>query len=404
MTYDFDEIIDRANTDSLNFDGWRKYIFNDEGTSKYNFNDDEFIRMWVADMDFSTPPEILTALRERLDKKIIGYTKIYNIEYYDIMKSWCNRRYDWDIDVTEIVVSPGIIPALNRLIPLLIKDNENILIHTPSYAPFKNAGDYNSRDVIYSDLKYSNGQYEIDFNDFERKIKDSNLNIKLFILSNPQNPTGRVWTEDELTRIGNICFNNDVWIISDEIHCDLLRENEKHIPLAKLFPDENKIITCMAPSKTFNLAGNLMSNLFIKDNKIKCEWLRLYDDFLSPLSLIATKTAYKSCDLWLDELKKYLDNNFKITDEFLKFHLPKTQFSIPKSTYLAWININEYLPEDFDRNTLSLFFANNAGVLLEGGNMFVSNGYGFIRLNLACPKKVLLDGLNRIKNTLLALN
>lgn len=404
MKYNFDEIIDRENTDSLNFDGWRQYIFKDNNNSKYNFKNDEFIRMWVADMDFSTPPEILNALKDRLDKKILGYTKIYNNEYYDIFKNWCQRRYSWEIDVNEIVISPGIIPALNRLVPLLLKDNERILIHTPSYAPFKNAGDYNSRDVIYSDLKCTNGKYEIDFYSFEEKIKDQNLNIKLFILSNPHNPTGRVWTENELKKIGNICLDNNVWIISDEIHCDLLRQNEKHIPIAKLFPDNEKIITCMAPSKTFNLAGNLMSNLFIKDKEIKDKWLKLYDDFISPLSLVATKTAYENCDDWLGELNKYLDENFNLIDSFIKINLPKINFCIPESTYLAWIDINEYLPNDFNKDTLSLFFANDSGVLLEGGNMFVSNGDGFIRLNLACPKKTLLIGLNKIKNSLLSLS
>lgn len=403
MMYNFDEIIDRKNTDSLNYDGWRQYIFKDNKNTKYNFQDDEFIRMWVADMDFSTPPEILKALKERLDKKILGYTKVYNDDYYQIFKDWCQRKYQWEIDTNEIVISPGIIPALNRIVPLLIGDNDRILIHTPSYAPFKNAGDYNSREVIHSDLKYMNGKYEVDFADLEDKIKNSSLRIKLFILSNPQNPTGHIWTEDELTKIGNICFDNNVWVISDEIHCDLLRKNKKHIPLAKLFPNEEKIITCMAPSKTFNLAGNLMSNLLIKNKKIRDEWLRLYDDFISPLSIVATKAAYKDCDDWLEQLKEYLDENFKLTHDFFKVNFPKSNFVIPESTYLAWVDINEYLPNYFNKDKLSLFFANKSGVLLEGGNMFVGNGDGFIRLNLACPREILIEGLNRIKTSLLSL-
>lgn len=404
MAYDFDEIIDRKNTDSLNYDGWRQYIFNDNKNSKYNFKDEEFIRMWVADMDFSTPPEILNAMKERLDKKILGYTKIYNDDYHDIFKNWCKRRYEWDIDVNDIVISPGIIPALNRLVPLVISNDQRILIHTPSYSPFKSAGDYNSREVIYSDLKYNNGKYEVDFLDFERKLKDKNLNIKLFILSNPQNPTGRVWTKKELIKMGELCIENDIWVISDEIHCDLLRDNIQHIPLAKLFPNEEKIITCMAPSKTFNLAGNLMSNLFIKNKSLKNEWLTLYDEFISPLSLVATKAAYKNCDIWLEKLKEYLDGNFKLTFEFFKDFFPKSNFEIPESTYLAWVNINAYLPKNFDKNNLSLFFANDSGILLEGGNMFVSNGDGFIRLNLACPRSILMEGLSKIKKSLLSLN
>ncbi|HBC7430089.1 MULTISPECIES: MalY/PatB family protein [Providencia] len=403
MKYNFDEIIDRKDTDSLNYDGWRQYIFKDDKNAKYNFDDDEFIRMWVADMDFSTPPEILNSLKERLDRKILGYTKIYNDEYYQIFESWCKRKYQWEIDRNEIVISPGIIPALNRIIPLIIDSNEKILIHTPSYAPFKNAGDYNSREVIYSNLKHVNGKYEIDFVDFEKKITNADLNIRLFILSNPQNPTGHIWTEEELISIGKICFDNNVWIISDEIHCDLLRKGKKHIPLAKLFPNEDKIITCMAPSKTFNLAGNLMSNLLIKSEKVRHEWLKLYDDFISPLSIIATKSAYKDCDDWLEQLKEYLDDNFKLTHEFFTENFPKCNFIIPDSTYLAWIDINEYLPSYFNKDKLSLFFANKSGVLLEGGNMFVGNGDGFIRLNLACPREILIEGLNRIKTSLLSL-
>ncbi|XVH60909.1 PatB family C-S lyase (plasmid) [Providencia hangzhouensis] len=403
MKYNFDEIIDRKDTDSLNYDGWRQYIFKDDKNAKYNFDDDEFIRMWVADMDFSTPPEILNSLKERLDRKILGYTKVYNDEYYQIFENWCKRKYQWEIDRNEIVISPGIIPALNRIIPLIIDSNEKILIHTPSYAPFKNAGDYNSREVIYSNLKYVNGKYEIDLVDFEKKITNVDLNIRLFILSNPQNPTGHIWTEEELISIGKICFDNNVWIISDEIHCDLLRKGKKHVPLAKLFPNEDKIITCMAPSKTFNLAGNLISNLLIKNEKVRHEWLKLYDDFISPLSIIATKSAYKDCDDWLEQLKEYLDDNFKLTHEFFMENFPKCNFIIPDSTYLAWIDINEYLPSYFNKDKLSLFFANKSGVLLEGGNMFVGNGDGFIRLNLACPREILIEGLNRIKTSLLSL-
>lgn len=401
MKYDFDEIINRQGTDALNFDGWRQYIFKADSSTKFPFKDEEYIRMWVADMDFSTPPEILSAIKARLDKKILGYTKIYDNQYYDIFTDWCKRRYDWEINSTEIVLSPGIIPALNRLVPLLTKQDEGILILTPSYTPFKQAGDYSGRQVTYSDLTIENGRYQIDFADVEAKIKDPSLNIKLFILSNPHNPTGRVWTEQELNLLGKLCLDNDIWIISDEIHCDLLRQGQHHIPLAKLFPETDKIVTCMAPSKTFNLAGNLISHIFIKNNEIKQEWLRLYDDFISPLSLVATKSAYSECDEWLEQLKVYLDNNFEFVRNYLQQHLPKIEFTIPESTYLAWINIEPYLAKDIDRTQLSLYFATHSGVLIEGGNMFVSNGDGYIRINLACPQSVIAEGLQKIKNTVL---
>ncbi|HHN8317437.1 TPA: hypothetical protein ACRRWN_003034 [Morganella morganii] len=152
MKYNFDEIIERKDTDALNYDGWRQYIFKTDKNSRFAFNDDQFVRMWVADMDFSTPPEILTAIKERVDRKILGYTKVYDDEYYSIFRDWCQRRYDWLIDTQDIVISPGIIPVLNRLVPLLTKQSEGILFHTPSYAPFKHSGDYNYRQVFYSDL------------------------------------------------------------------------------------------------------------------------------------------------------------------------------------------------------------------------------------------------------------
>ncbi|MEY0450817.1 MalY/PatB family protein [Proteus terrae] len=400
MKYNFDEIIDRKDTDALNYDGWRQYIFKADKDAQFAFADNEFIRMWVADMDFSTPPEVLDAIKARLDRKILGYTKVYDNEYYQIFKNWCQRHYDWEIDPREIVLSPGIIPALNRLVPLLIKEDESILIQTPSYTPFKQAGDYNSRQVIYSDLLEEDGEYAVDFADMERKIKDKSLNIKLFILCNPQNPTGKVWIEEELIKMGKLCIENDIWIISDEIHCDLLRNGVTHTPIAKLFPHYEKVITCMAPSKTFNLAGNLMSHIFIKDKKVKKEWLRLYDDFISPLSLVATKAAYSQCDEWLKELRNYLDDNFKLVQEFTQVHFPKANFKIPDSTYLAWINLANYLPEDVDNQQLSLYFANKTGILLEGGNMFVSNGDNYIRINLACPRTIIKEGLERIKNAL----
>lgn len=400
MKYNFDEIIDRKDTDALNYDGWRQYIFKADKDTQFAFADNEFIRMWVADMDFSTPPEVLNAIKARLDRKILGYTKVYDEEYYQIFKDWCQRHYDWEIDPREIVLSPGIIPALNRLVPLLIKEDESILIQTPSYTPFKQAGDYNSRQVIYSDLLEKDGEYAVDFTDMERKIKDKSLNIKLFILCNPQNPTGKVWTDEELIKMGELCVENDIWMISDEIHCDLLRNGVTHTPIAKLFPHYEKIVTCMAPSKTFNLAGNLMSHIFIKNREIKKEWLRLYDDFISPLSLVATKAAYSECDEWLKQLKNYLDDNFKLVEEFVHTHFPKANFKIPDSTYLAWINLTDYLPEDVDNQQLSLYFANKTGILLEGGNMFVSNGDNYIRINLACPRAIINEGLKRIKNAL----
>ena len=216
-------------------------------------------------------------------------------------------------------------------------------------------------------------------------------------MCNPHNPTGRVWNEEELRKIGEICIKHNVWIISDEIHCDLLREGQIHIPLAKLFPECERIITCMAPSKTFNMAGLMISNIIIPEETLRKIWLSRHYNFDNPLSIAAAQTAYEKGEDWLNELQKYLDNNFNFVKEYLTKHLPKAKFKISEATYLAWIDLSEY----FDKNeNLPMFFAYKAGVLLEGGNMFVQNSDCYIRLNLACPKSIVEEGLKRICNAI----
>ncbi len=237
----------------------------------------------------------------------------------------------------------------------------------------------------------NDGFYTMEFDDLETKAKEEKVSLCIFC--NPHNPTGRVWNEEELKRFGNICLDNNVMIISDEIHCDLLRTGRKHIPLKKLFPASDQIITCMAPSKTFNLAGLAMSNIIIPNEDVKQVWNERHLTFENPLNVAAAQAAYSNGGEWLVELKLYLDKNFEFTKTFLDEKLPKTKFQISESTYLAWVDVRDYLG---DVDELPLFFANNAGVLLEGGNMFVDNSTGFIRLNLACQKSVLEEGLKRI--------
>ena len=242
----------------------------------------------------------------------------------------------------------------------------------------------------------NDGEYTMDFEDFEAKASDPKASLCIFC--NPHNPSGRVWTEDELKRFGDICFENNLWVISDEIHCDLLRTGKKHIPLAKLFPETDRIITAMAPSKTFNMAGLMLSNIIIPSEELRKVWKERHYPFENPVSVAATQAAYEHGLDWLNELKLYLDGNFEFTKKFLDENLPKTKFKISEATYLAWVNIDAYLPNE---ESLPLFFANNAGVLLEGGDMFVGNSDGYIRLNLACPRSVLEEGLKRIKDAVL---
>lgn len=389
--YNFDEIIDRRHTNAMNTDGFRDYIFHADGSMTFPYKDEEFIRMWVADMEFATPDVVIDGIRARLEKRIFGYTRVFENSYYEAFSKWCRDRYGWNFDKSELVMSNGIIPALYELVEYICRPDEKVLFLTPSYAYFKYAADFSKRNYVCSDLHYEDGRYTIDFKDFARKAVDEKTT--LFILCNPHNPSGRVWRAEELKKLAEIIAENHLWVISDEIHCDLIRRNQTHIPLGKVMPDYHRLITAMAPSKTFNMAGLMISNIIIRDKGLKEIWLSRHYNFDNPLSIAAAQAAYEKGNVWLEELRDYLDENFRFTGEYLKVNLPKAVFHISEATYLAWVDLNEYFEKDED---LPRFFAYKAGVLLEGGNMFVQNSDGFIRLNLACPRSVLEEGLKRI--------
>ncbi|MFK4473279.1 cystathionine beta-lyase [Paenibacillus sp. RC73] len=391
MKYDFDEVIDRRGTNAMNTDGFREYIFKAEGDMVFPYKDDEFIRMWIADMEFATPPEIIEAIKERLDKRIFGYSQVFDPNYYLAVVGWTQRYYNWTFSEEQLVTSPGIIPALYELAEYICKSDEKVLILTPSYAFFKAAADYNGLELVCSELINQEGHYTINYEDLEAKARDEKVSLCIFC--NPHNPSGRVWTKEELQRVGKICLENGVWIISDEIHCDLLRNGQVHTPMAKLFPDSDRIITCMAPSKTFNMAGLMFSNVIIPNETLRGTWKARHYGFENPLSIVATQAAYLHGDEWLRQLKNYLDENFIFTKQYLNRYLPEAIFHIPEATYLAWVDISAYVPKE---ENLPLFFANHAGVLLEDGKMFVANAEGYIRLNLACPRSTLEEGLRRI--------
>ena len=393
--YDFDEIIDRQHTNALNTDGFRGYIFHAGPEMVFPYKDDEFVRMWVADMEFSTAPEIIEELHKRVDRRIFGYTGVYDHDYYNSFLKWCKDHYDWEFPEEELCFSPGIIPALYQLTESLVNKNEKVLMNTPAYGYFLHSAEYAHVGTIYSELrKKTDDTFEIDFEDFEKKCSDPMC--KLVFWCNPQNPTGRMWTYDELSRIAEIVRKYNLWIISDEIHCDLIRCGNKHIPMAKVMTEYPKLITCMAPSKTFNLAGLAFSNIIIRDPELR----RIFKDrdklfgMVNPLSLTAAKAAYDKGGSWHEELKKYLDQNFIYVKGFLERELPSAFMYIPEATYLAWVDLSKCLPDVED---LPAFFADNAGVLLEGGNsLFVGNAEGYIRLNLAMPRSIIETGLKRM--------
>ena len=395
MKYDFDAIIDRRHTNALNTDGFRGYIFHAGPEKVFPYKDEEFVRMWVADMEFGVAPEILDALRQRIDRRIFGYTGLYDSEYYHIFAKWCRDHYDWTFPEEQLCVSSGIIPALYQLTELLCAGGEKVLVNTPAYGYFAHAAEYMGVEVLTSPLhKKADGTFELDYEDFEKKC--AHPQCKVVFWCNPQNPTGRMWTEEELRKAAAIMEKYDLWVVSDEIHCDLLRSGLRHTPLASLFPESRRIVTCMAPTKTFNLAGLAFSNIIIRDKALR-DRFRGRDKMIgmvNPMSLTAAEAAYTQGSAWHEALKAYLDDNFAFVKAFLTRELPEAVMYIPEATYLAWVDMNQCLPQGTD---LPDFFANKAGVLLEGGNsLFVGNAEGYIRLNLAMPRSIIETGLTRM--------
>jgi len=397
MTYDFDEIIDRKHTNALNTDGFRGYIFGDtEGKMKFPFKDDEFVRMWVADMEFAMCPDVIQAIKDRADKRIIGYSQVFEPDFYEAYNAWNRKMYGWTYPKEEICFSLGIIPALYMLVDLLLGDHDYAIINTPAYGYFQHPIDERHKHAIHNKLKYdAQGNWTIDFDALEKDA--SNPFAKLLIWCNPQNPTGRVWTEEELRKVAAIVEKHNLWIISDEIHCDLLRQGVKHIPMAKIMPEYKKLITCTSVSKAFNMAGMMFAEIIIRDEELRKLYIsetNTYAMNLNPLSIAAHTAAYAKGHDWLDQLKTYLDGNFKLVKETFARELPDITFQIPQATYLAWVNMNPYLGDVED---IPDFMANKAGVLLEGGDaLFVDNAKGYIRLNLAMPRVIVDKGLQRI--------
>lgn len=386
--YNFDERIERKGTNSLKLEGYQGYIF---GKDKVTIpcNESELIHLWVADMDFAVADCILDSIRARLDQKILGYTLLYDDKYKDAFTKWCMDMYGWEVDPKHVHTSPGVVHALDDLVEIITKSDEKVLINTPAYGPFYGAAKKHKRECIYSPLVCNDGHFEMDWEDFEEKAKAA----KIYIFCNPHNPTGRMWTEEELERLAKIVKKNNLWVISDEIHCDLVRSGSKHIPLSKVMEDYERIVTCMAPSKTFNLAGLQMANVIIKKATVAKKWQKKNWESINPLSLAGAQAAYEKGYDWLVELRKYLDGNFEMMKEFLNENLPEAGFEMPEATYLAWIDLSAY----FDKNeNIAKFFTEKAGVIVEGAANFVRDGEGYVRINAACPREVLKEGLERM--------
>ena len=384
MKYDFDEIIDREHSNSMKYSG---------GRESNEYLPEKYIPMWVADMDFACPPPVIDAMKRRLDRRILGYSMPYEQSYYDAVCSWLERRHALKAERGNIVYSSGIVTAMGVAVTRLTSPGDSVLIMSPSYKPFYNSCIENGRTPLFSRLKENDGYYTVDFEDFEAKAK--RRDVTLCFLCSPHNPTGRVWSRAELSEIGRICFENNVFVFSDEIHCDLTRTGVKHILFASLFPDEKRIITATAPSKTFNLAGNQLSNLVIADEKIASDWRDAHRCGLpNPLAIDACVAAYNECEDWLDELRLYLDANMKMIDTYVKEELESARFCVPEGTYLAWLDLRGLKKSDAElKEAIS-----RAGLFIEYSDDFCDNGDGFVRINAACPHSVLKNALDCLKS------
>lgn len=388
MPYDFDQLIDRKNTNSL------KYDFAKERGKR-----DDLLPMWVADMDFSTPPEVSEALIDAARHGIFGYSDVKE-DYFQVLTSWFASHYNWNIERKWLVKTPGVVFALAMAVRSLTKEGDSILIQRPVYYPFSEAILSNNRKLINNPLIYENGTYSIDYADFERKIVDNQ--VKLFILCNPHNPVGRVLTEEELTLMGDICVKHGVLVVSDEIHADFIHPGHSHVPFASIKEEYANIsVTCTAPSKTFNLAGLQVSNVFIPNpalkKKFKTEINKSGYSQLNTMGLIACKAAYQYGEEWLEELKAYIYDNIITARDFIEKEIPALKVVDTEGTYLFWVDFNELGMEEAD---LEDFITEKAGLWLDGGTMFGPEGKGFQRFNLACPKSTLLRALNQLRDAI----
>jgi len=388
MQIDFENIIDRRKTDSIKWDLNLKI-----------FGREDILPMWVADMDFPSPPAVAEAIRKRTDHAIFGYTGVPASYYYAVM-DWMKKRNNWDIQKDWMVHSPGVVTSIITCILAFTSPGDKVLIQSPVYPPFYSSILNNSRQLVINPLKLTAGYYGMDFDDLETRLRDG---VKMMILCSPHNPVGRVWTAEELLRVTEICSKYGVLIISDEIHSDLIYKRYKHIPIASLpGTASDNIITCISPTKTFNMAGLASSFTFIPDRKMK----KLFEKELERtgagmnniFGMIGGEAAFRYGEEWLEDLLAYLQGNLDLVLQFFEERVRSIRVIKPEGTYLVWLDCREL---GMDVSALREFFIHQAGVGLNEGTTFGVDGAGFMRMNFACPRPVLLEGLKRIENAIL---
>lgn len=386
MKYNFDEVIDRKNTDSMKWSA--SYL-------ERHFGSADCVPLWVADMDFRTAQPVIDAVTERAGHGIYGYA-LPGDEFYEAVIKWQKRRNGWEVKKEWIVFSPGIVPALWHIVRTFCSPGEKVILQSPVYYPFYKVIEDNGCQVINNRLINNGGRYEMNFDELEKQAADGS--VRMMILCSPHNPVGRVWTKEELRRVSEICFANDVLLVSDEIHSDLVFRPNVHTPAASLSEElMMNTITCMAPSKTFNLAGVQVSDVIVPDRRLRRRLagsLKSAGVMPNVFGLAAQTAAYNEGEEWLEQLLEYLAGNLDFMENFITSELPEVKFRRPEGTYLAWLDFSGY---GFTTEELQNRMKNKAGVALDDGYIFGDGGEPCQRINFACPRSVLIKAMERLR-------
>ncbi|WHY85953.1 MalY/PatB family protein [Neobacillus novalis] len=392
MKRHFDEVINRKGTYCTQWD----YIEDRFGMS-------DLLPFSISDMDFQSPPEILKVMRERTEHGIFGYTRWNHHEYKSAITDWYKRRFDAQIAEEWIVYSPSVIYSIARLIEMVSAEGDHIVLQTPAYDAFFKCIHASNRKLIANPLSYQDGRYTIDFNDLEKKL--SHEKAKVLLLCNPHNPTGRVWTEQELTKIVQLCSKYQVHIISDDIHMDVVYNDRKYVPITSVTKDLEHIYICSSASKTFNTPGLGGSYVILPDGEQREKFMTLLKnrDGVSSANIfgeISVIAGYRYAESWVDDLCTYLYNNMKLIKEFIEQEIPAIHFEIPESTYLAWLDCTGLHTTDQELQS-ALVEIGKVGIM--SGTVYGENNRVFLRMNIGCPQAKLLDGLQRLKQSVLSL-
>lgn len=384
MKYNFDKQIKREDTNCYKYD-----------IRKELFGRDDVLPMWVADMDIEVPDFIIDAIKERLNHKIFGYS-FHSEQFKQSITDWNKRRNNWNIENDWISFSPGVVPALNLLVMGFTQPGDKILVQTPVYFPFFTAVTNHNRTLVKSPLILEGDRYVMDFEDLEKKFKEG---VKMFFLCSPHNPVGRVWEKKELEKVAGLALKYNVLVIADEIHSDIILPGNKHIPFATLGEEiAQNTITCMAPSKTFNLAGLSTSYLIISDKKLKNQYEKILDvvhvGHGNILGDVSCQAAYEQGDEWVDMLIQYIQANIDWMDEELRVQLPEIKMFKPEGTYLVWLDFRDY---GFKPNELKDVLINKGKIGLSEGSIFGKEGRGFQRINMGCPISTVKEAVKRLK-------